>query len=495
MREYEPGLHEVADGCHAYLQPGGGWGWSNAGLVVGDGGSLLVDTLFDLDLTARMLEAMAPAVLTAPIGTVVNTHANGDHCYGNQLLGDREIVASSAAAEEMGEVPPALLAGLVAAEGEVGDLFRSFFGEFRFEGIELTLPTRTFDGRLELDVGGRAVELIEVGPAHTRGDVLAHVPDARTIFTGDILFIGGTPIVWAGPLANWVAACDLILGLDVEQVVPGHGPVTDKTGVVEVRDYLTFIDREATARFEAGLDAVGGGEGHRPRDRRGRLRRPGGAGSRQRQRRDRLPDARPEPSAREHRRAVPAHGRARRRVRASSSGLDAEVAVVGSGPAGWAAAAVLAEVGVQTVLVAPAPGQVWPATYGCWVDELEPIGLRSIVRTSWPSVRVVGHREHEVPRAYVVLDNARLHAVLSEAFGRAGGRTVVGGAVGAQHFGWGSRLLLAEDRPIEVRLIVDATGGGRHGLLRRAGPPRATRRRSASLPASTAHPSPPGRAR
>ena len=255
MPEYEPGLHDVADGCHAYLQPDGGWGWSNAGLVVGDGASLLVDTLFDLDLTARMLETMAPAVLTAPIGTVVNTHANGDHCYGNQLLGGTEIVASSAAAEEMGEVPPALLAGLVAAEGEVGDLFRSFFGEFRFEGIELTLPTRTFDGRLELDVGGRAVELIEVGPAHTRGDVLAHVPDARTIFTGDILFIGGTPIVWAGPLGNWVAACDLILDLDVEQVVPGHGPVTDKAGVVEVRDYLTFIDREATARFEAGLDA------------------------------------------------------------------------------------------------------------------------------------------------------------------------------------------------------------------------------------------------
>src|SRR6476659_3304709 len=165
MREYEPGLHEVADGCHAYLQPGGGWGWSNAGLVVGDGGSLRVDTLFDLDLTARMLEAMAPAVLTAPIGTVVNTHANGDHCYGNQLLGGTEIVASSAAAEEMGEVPPALLAGLVAAEGEVGDLFRSFFGEFGFEGIELTLPTLTFDGRLDLDAGGRAVELIEAGPA------------------------------------------------------------------------------------------------------------------------------------------------------------------------------------------------------------------------------------------------------------------------------------------------------------------------------------------
>jgi lycopene beta-cyclase len=160
-------------------------------------------------------------------------------------------------------------------------------------------------------------------------------------------------------------------------------------------------------------------------------------------------------------------------VTASPSALDAQVAVVGSGPAGWAAAAALAEVGVEAVLVAPAPSEVWPATYGCWVDELEPVGLRTVVRTSWPSVRVVGHREHEVPRAYAVLDNARLHALLSEAFGRTGGRTVLGAAVGAQHFGWGSRLLLAEGQPIEVRLIVDATGGGRHGLLRRAGPPRA----------------------
>jgi lycopene beta-cyclase len=161
-------------------------------------------------------------------------------------------------------------------------------------------------------------------------------------------------------------------------------------------------------------------------------------------------------------------------VTASSSALDAQVAVVGSGPAGWAAAAALAEVGVETVLVAPAPGEVWPATYGCWVDELEPIGVRSSILTSWPSVRVVGHREHDVPRAYAVLDNAHLHEVLSDAFGRAGGRAVVGVAVGAQHFAWGSRLRLADDdRPIEVRLIVDATGGDRHGLLRRAGSPRA----------------------
>ncbi|WP_040493306.1 MBL fold metallo-hydrolase [Ilumatobacter nonamiensis] len=256
---YTLGLHEIGDGCHAYLQPDGGWGWSNAGLIVGDGRSLLVDTLFDLKLTATMLEAMAPLTASAPVSSLVNTHANGDHCYGNSEVvtnwPEVEIVASTATAEEMPEVPPAMLDALNQAPGEVGDLFRSFFGEFDFGGIELTLPTRTFDDRLRLEVGGRSIELIEVGPAHTQGDVIVHVPDARTVYTGDILFIGGTPIVWAGPLSNWIAACDLMLAMDVDTVVPGHGPLTDRDGIVEVRDYLAFVDTEATGRHDAGIDA------------------------------------------------------------------------------------------------------------------------------------------------------------------------------------------------------------------------------------------------
>ncbi|MEZ5274333.1 MAG: MBL fold metallo-hydrolase [Ilumatobacteraceae bacterium] len=252
---YTKGLHELGDACYAYLQPDGSWGWSNAGLVVGDGASLLVDTLFDLKLTAEMLQAMQHATRVAPIATAVNTHANGDHCYGNQLLDGAEIIASAATAHEMTEVPPAMLAALNGAEGPVGELFRHFFGAFQFDGIDLRLPSRTFEGRLDVEVGGRLVELIEVGPAHTQGDTIAVVPDAKTVYTGDILFIGGTPIVWAGPLANWVAACDLMLGMDVETVVPGHGPVTDKAGVAAVRDYLAFVDEGAAARHAAGLDA------------------------------------------------------------------------------------------------------------------------------------------------------------------------------------------------------------------------------------------------
>tara|TARA_B100000676_G_scaffold310725_1_gene378167 strand:+ start:1123 stop:1587 length:465 start_codon:yes stop_codon:yes gene_type:complete len=92
--KYTKGLHDLGNGSWAYLLPDGGWGWSNAGLIAESGETLLVDTLFDLPLTADMLDTMRDAVPAAKeIDTLVNTHANGDHTYGNQLVDGAEIVA------------------------------------------------------------------------------------------------------------------------------------------------------------------------------------------------------------------------------------------------------------------------------------------------------------------------------------------------------------------------------------------------------------------
>ena len=272
---YTKGLHEVAPGVIAYLQPFGGWGWSNAGLVVGDGESILVDTLFDLSLTATMLEAMAPQVTTSPITTVVNTHANGDHCYGNQLVAGPgvRIVATAAAAAEMDETPPAMLAAMMSMvptlPADEARFLTEAFGPFSFAGIEPAPPTATFSGSLSLDVGGRHVELVEVGPAHTAGDAIAWLPEHRVVFSGDILFIGGTPIVWNGPVANWLAACERILSLDADVIVPGHGPLTDAAGVRAVASYLSLVEEqvrdcrtsgmsplEATADIDRTIDAT-----------------------------------------------------------------------------------------------------------------------------------------------------------------------------------------------------------------------------------------------
>ena len=255
---YTKGLHDLGNGCHAWLQPDGGWGLSNSGLIVGAGSSLMVDTLFDLATTAEMLAAIRSHTERAPLTTVVNTHSDGDHWFGNQLVASPgvEIVASEAAATLMTQHAIDELAALPNAEGRVGQYMTTALAPFRFDDITAVAPTRTFGGRLSVDVGGREVLLIEVGPAHTVGDVLVHVPDANLLYAGDILFIDSTPIVWAGPPQRLIDACDLLLDMPVATIVPGHGPVTDKTGVAQVRDYLTFVVTEATKRYNDGLDAA-----------------------------------------------------------------------------------------------------------------------------------------------------------------------------------------------------------------------------------------------
>ncbi len=249
-------LLEVGEGNFAYLQRDGSWGWSNAGLVTSRGDALLVDTLYDLNLTRRMLDTMRRRTAgAANIETVVNTHANGDHCWGNQLVAGAEIVASRRAAKEMRELTPALMKtsscerpasrvglgqgarratnllgriGLARPEsfGDAAQFVVDKFGAFDFEGIELCPPTTTFDGSLTVTVGDKDVHLVEVGPTHTRGDVIVHVPADRIVFSGDILFIGSHPIVWDGPVSNWIRACDRpMLELDRRDlIVPGHGP-------------------------------------------------------------------------------------------------------------------------------------------------------------------------------------------------------------------------------------------------------------------------------
>jgi cyclase len=256
--EYTKGLKDIGNGLYAWLQPDGGWGWSNAGLIRDGEESLLVDTLFDMHLTREMLSAMedATGIGAGQIGTIVNTHANGDHCHGNGCCPQAEIIASEASAREMAEVPAAMLAQFKKAGaqlGPAGSYFADVFGPFDFDDIDERLPTRTFSGEMALKVGDKDVRLIEVGPAHTGGDVLVHVPKDRAVFTGDILFINGTPLMWAGPVRNWIGACEKIIAMDVDVIVPGHGPVTDKAGVQRVADYLAFVDREARKRFDAGL--------------------------------------------------------------------------------------------------------------------------------------------------------------------------------------------------------------------------------------------------
>lgn len=255
---YTKGLHELGNGAYAWLQPDGGWGWSNSGMIVDGDQSLIVDTLFDVPLTRDMLDAYRKAEPKAAdtIGMLVNTHHNGDHCYGNECCEGAEIIAHKLAAEAMAHEPPEMLVGFLEAAPDLGDLgayLTKCFGVFDFKGVTPTLPTTTFEGSLTRKVGNKDVHLLSVGPAHTHGDIIVHVPDNKTVYTGDILFIEGHPILWEGPVENWINACDAICAMDVDTVVPGHGPITDKRGVKALQQYLVYVRDEARKRYDAGL--------------------------------------------------------------------------------------------------------------------------------------------------------------------------------------------------------------------------------------------------
>lgn len=266
MPQFAEGLYDLGNQLYAWMVPNGSTGESNAGLIIGDGESLLVDTLWDLKYTRAMLDAMHPLTEDNPLKLVVNTHADGDHWWGNQLVSQTEIITSKASYDEMlhlkprslillGQVGQLLSLVRILGAGKVGHWFQNMAAPYDFQEIILTLPSRTFAGELILTVGGREVQLIEVGPAHTRGDLMVYVPDAKMLYSADILFIGSTPVMWAGPVENWLAALDSILDMDVEVIVPGHGPITDKKGVQVVKDYWTYVAVEVRKRYEAGMSA------------------------------------------------------------------------------------------------------------------------------------------------------------------------------------------------------------------------------------------------
>lgn len=256
---FRHGLHDLGRGAWAWLQPDGGYGLSNAGLVVDGDQCLLIDTLTNAPLTQQMLDAMRAAVPAARrIGTVLNTHAHPDHTAGNALLPEAEVLASAATAEEMQriEAPENPMRDLLLhwqQHGAAGAYLHAAMGRFGLHAQPQRMPTRTFTDQLTLQVGDKTVELLRLGPAHTRGDVVAWVPADRLVFTGDILFHEVHPILVPGQIDPWLAACDRILAWDVDLVVPGHGPVTDKRGVQQMKDTIGWIRHEAGLRHAAGM--------------------------------------------------------------------------------------------------------------------------------------------------------------------------------------------------------------------------------------------------
>jgi cyclase len=234
-----PQLREVSDGVYAYVQPDGTWWINNTGFVVADDGIIAVDTCATERRTRLFLDTVR-SVSTAPLRVVVNTHHHGDHTHGNYLTHPAAIVGHDKCREAM------LATGISHYEG--------VFEQPEWGHVELTPPMITFDDHLHLHAGDLPIELHYIGaPAHTTNDVVAWIPDRKVLFSGDLVFNGGTPFVVMGSVSGARAAIARLRAFGADVIVPGHGPVGDTSVLDSIDRYYAYVQQLATDGTAAGL--------------------------------------------------------------------------------------------------------------------------------------------------------------------------------------------------------------------------------------------------
>ena len=242
-RTWPTGLIEVADGVFAYVQAGGGMCVSNAGLIVGPDGCIVIDALFAPSMTRAFREEIA-RVTDKPVRLLVHTHHHVDHSLGSALFPEAQVVSHANARREQQRVGTSVLERL-------RPLLPDLVAEA--EGVEPRLADFTFEDELTLYVGERTVRLLHLGTGHTIGDALVLLPGERLLFAGDVAFHYVTPLAFEGHIGSWLGVCDRVDGLDVATVVPGHGPVSGKEMLREMRSYLETIREQARDAFDTGL--------------------------------------------------------------------------------------------------------------------------------------------------------------------------------------------------------------------------------------------------
>ena len=233
-----PRLVEVAEDVYGYIQLPGGWCVSNAGVIAGPDGALVIDTLAT-ESRAKRLAAAVDALRPGPARTVVNTHHHGDHNFGNHVFG-----------------PSALVIGHELARTEMaatGLALTTLWPGLEWGDVRVTLPSVTFTDRITVHIGQRRAELIHVGPAHTTNDVVVWLPDDEVLFTGDVVLAEATPFTLMGSVCGSLAAVETLSRLGARTVVCGHGPVTGPEVFEQTLAYLRWIERLAAEGATRGL--------------------------------------------------------------------------------------------------------------------------------------------------------------------------------------------------------------------------------------------------
>ena len=239
---WKSGLQEVAPNVFAYIHSGVGWDICNSGFIVGDDGVLVIDAMMVASQVRLYMEEIRK-VADKPIRYVVNTHHHVDHSFGNQFYLPAEIVSHRGCRE-----------ALITRGADVGMLSERY-PHYRDDWAEarLTPASITYEDKMIVHLGGKVIELLHPGPAHTYGDTLVYLPEDKVLFTGDVAFHYLTPLARDGHISNWIKVANGILNhLDATTLIPGHGPVSGKEVVSATLKYLRLVKRTSRSHFQRG---------------------------------------------------------------------------------------------------------------------------------------------------------------------------------------------------------------------------------------------------
>ena len=237
-----PYLEELVTGVYAYVQPDGGWMVNNCGVITDAAGDVVLVDSTSTERRNRALLAEIARVAPGEIKIAVNTHHHPDHTYGNGFLpASTTIIAHRLCREGV------LRAGLAATEELPAD-----YGD-----LTVRAPDVTIEHDATLHVDGFGVDLLVLGPAHTTHDIAVWLPAQKVLFTGDLTFAGGHPIILEGSVAGFKAALQRMRELAPEALLPGHGPVCRGAEIARLLDeheaYIDHIAEVATESYAAGL--------------------------------------------------------------------------------------------------------------------------------------------------------------------------------------------------------------------------------------------------
>jgi cyclase len=236
----QEGLTKIAEDVYSYVDVKGGgprnsFG-ANAGAIIGRDGIVVIDTLISSKEAKRLIRDIR-AISDKPIQYVVNTHYHLDHTFGNAEFQKFGAVIISHANDKTN--------ALARNEANLKNFQAYGLTDQDMEGTTVVYPTLTFNDTMEIDLGNQRVLLFYPKSSHTDGSILVYLPDKKVLFTGDILFTNYHPFMADGNVKSWVKVLDSIFAMDVEHIIPGHGPISTKKDVQDMKKYLIAFDRKA----------------------------------------------------------------------------------------------------------------------------------------------------------------------------------------------------------------------------------------------------------